>query len=58
MSTAGGGNISDLGCYYQEIKHFVDRVLSGEAFDVSTPESSLDSLTVALEEIRLAKSRR
>ncbi|MCE2766293.1 MAG: Gfo/Idh/MocA family oxidoreductase [Fimbriimonadaceae bacterium] len=58
MSTAGGGNISDLGGYYHEIKHFVDRVLSGEEFDVSTPESSLDSLTVALEEIRLAKSRR
>lgn len=57
MNAAGGGNISDLGGYYHEIVHFVDRVLSGKPFDVSTPESSLDSLELALKEISIAKSR-
>jgi predicted dehydrogenase len=57
MNATGGGNISDLGGYYHEIVHFVDRVLSGKPFDVSTPESSLDSLELALKEISIAKSR-
>lgn len=57
MSVSGGGNISDLGGYYHELVHFVDRILTGKPFDVTTPESSLESLELALKEISIAKSR-
>ncbi|AIE85304.1 Gfo/Idh/MocA family protein [Fimbriimonas ginsengisoli] len=57
MSTAGGGNISDLGGYYHEIKYFVDRVLSSEPFEVTDAQSSRRSLEVTLEEIHQAHGR-
>jgi len=57
MEAAGGGNISDLGGYYHELKYFVDRLESGAPFEITTPESSRQSLETALEEIRQAKSR-
>lgn len=57
MEAKGGGNISDLGGYYVEIAHFVDRVLSGEGFDVTTPETSIESLRLTLREIELSKKR-
>jgi predicted dehydrogenase len=57
MKAAGGGNISDMGGYYHEIAYFVDRVLSGKPFEVSTAESSLDSLATALLEIEQSKCR-
>ncbi len=53
----GGGNISDLGGYYFEIQHFVDRVLSGEPFDVTTPETAMESLQLALHETALVKAK-
>jgi len=57
MEAAGGGNISDMGGYYHEIKYFVDRVLSGEPFEVTNAESSRRTTEVVLEEIRQAKDR-
>ncbi len=54
---SGGGNISDLGGYYHEIAHFIDRVQSGMPFDVTTPETSLQSLQLTLREIEQVKSR-
>ena len=57
MATEGGGNISDLGGYYHEIVHFVDKILTGDPFDVTTPESSLESLRITLDEISEVKSR-
>ena len=57
MSVAGGGNISDLGGYYVELDHFVDHVLDDKPFHISTPESSRDSLKLALEEIAQAKMK-
>jgi predicted dehydrogenase len=57
MEAAGGGNISDLGGYYHELKYFVDKLESGEPFEVTTPESSHRSLQTTLEEIRQIKSR-
>lgn len=57
MKVAGGGNISDLGGYYVELDHFVDRVLDNKPFDVSTPQSSRESLAVVLGEIEQAKSK-
>jgi UDP-N-acetylglucosamine 3-dehydrogenase len=57
MEAKGGGNISDLGGYYHEIAHFVERVLNGKPFDVSTPETSIESLQITLHEIDSARAR-
>ncbi|MBI1332334.1 MAG: hypothetical protein GC165_05595 [Armatimonadetes bacterium] len=57
MEAKGGGNISDLGGYYHEIAHFVDRVTSGQPFDVTTPDTSIQSLRLTLDEIAQVKKR-
>jgi predicted dehydrogenase len=57
MKVAGGGNISDLGGYFVELDYFVNCVLDGKPFEISTPESSRDSLRTVLEEISQAKSK-
>jgi hypothetical protein len=54
---SGGGNISDLGGYYHEIAHFIDRIQTGAKFDITTPETSLQSLQLTLREIEQVKSR-
>jgi UDP-N-acetylglucosamine 3-dehydrogenase len=56
MDVQGGGNISDLGGYYVELKYFIDRLESGEPFEIVTPETSLQSLRTVLEEIELMKA--
>lgn len=55
MAAKAGGNISDLGGYYYELKYYYDRLKSGEPLDRITPESSRDTLVVTLEEIRQVK---
>lgn len=57
MAATAGGNISDLGGYYHELRYFIDRLEDGEPFEVVTPESSLQSLRTTLEEISQIKSR-
>jgi len=57
MEAAGGGNISDLGGYYHELKYFADCIEDNAPFTVSTPASSRQSLATALEEIRQVKAR-
>lgn len=57
MEAQGGGNISDLGGYYVELKYFVDRLESGEAFEIVTPETSLQSLRTVLAEIDQIKAK-
>jgi predicted dehydrogenase len=57
MAAQGGGNISDLGGYFVELKYFIDRLESGEPFEVVTPETSLQSLRTTLAEIDQIKSR-
>ncbi len=52
MEATGGGNISDLGGYYHELKYFADRLTAGQAFEVVTPQTSRLSLATTLEEIR------
>jgi len=52
MEAAGGGNISDLGGYYHELKYFADRLTAGEPFETVTPMTSRLSLATVLEEIR------
>lgn len=57
MSAAGGGNISDLGGYYHELKYFVDRVTSGQPLETVTPQSSRQSVETTLREIAMIKAR-
>ena len=57
MEAAGGGNISDLGGYYLELKYFVERVSAGLPLEIVTPQTSRQSLATTLEEIRQIKSR-
>lgn len=55
MEAAGGGNISDLGGYYHELKYFADCLLDDKPFTVTTPYTSRESLRMTLEEIRQVK---
>lgn len=56
LSADGGGNISDLGGYFVEIKYFVDCLTSGATPSIVTPETSRQSLATTLEEIRQIKA--
>lgn len=56
MSAAGGGNISDLGGYYHELKYFVDCVTNRTPLSTVTPQSSRKSLETTLREIAMIKS--
>lgn len=55
MEAQGGGNISDLGGYYHEIKYFVDCLNQDRPFETVTPQTSRQSLALTLEEIRQTK---
>lgn len=57
MSADGGGNISDLGGYYVELNEFIECLTENRDFRICTPESSRESLRVALEEISQVKAR-
>lgn len=52
MEAGGGGNISDLGGYYHELKYFADRITAGQPLEIVTPQTSKKSLETTLEEIR------
>ncbi len=57
MEAAGaGGNISDLGGYYREIKYLIDCIVNNKPLVTVTPQSSRQSLAVVMEEIRQAKA--
>jgi len=46
----GGGNISSLGGYYNEIKYFIECVAKGRKPAMVTPADARDSLTLVLKE--------
>lgn len=56
MEAQGGGNISDLGGYYHEIKYFIDALKNDRPVATVTPQSSALSLKYVLEEIRQIKA--
>ncbi len=58
VAKGAGGNLSDLGGYYYELKYFYDQLQSGAPLDRITPESSRLSLVTTLEEIRQVKEAR
>ena len=57
MDVGGGGNISDLGGYYHELKYFVECLTSGKPLVTVTPQTSRQSLATTLREIEMIKSR-
>ena len=46
-----GGNISDLGGYYNELVYFTDRIKAGEKIEKATPDAASRSLAFVLGEI-------
>lgn len=50
-----GGNLSDLGGYYHEMKYFFDCLGTGEPMAKCTPQSALRSLEITLDEIAQVK---
>lgn len=57
MAGSGGGNISDLGGYYHELRYFADRLIEGKPLETVTPKSSRQSLVTVLEEVRQIKAK-
>lgn len=56
MDAAGGGNISDLGGYYHELKYFADCLSQGRPLETVTPQTSRQSLETTLREIAMVKA--
>jgi len=54
-AAAAGGNISDLGGYYNEIKYFIDCLRKGEKPTITTPEDARDSLALVVKELKAAE---
>lgn len=57
-SKSGGGNISSLGGYFNELKYFVDCLEKGVRPEISTPEQGAASVRTVLAEIRSAATGR
>jgi len=56
-AAAGGGNISDLGGYYIELKYFVDCIERGEEPSVVTGEDSVKTVELLAKEIKSAQKK-
>lgn len=52
-----GGNISELGGYYNELKYFVDCVERGEHPTIVTPDDALASLALVHQELKSAEKK-
>jgi predicted dehydrogenase len=57
MAADGGGNLSDLGGYFHEIKYFVDCIAESRPIATATAESARRSLDYTLREIRQIKEK-
>lgn len=55
-SSLGGGNISDLGGYYNELEHFINRLVANEPIVTATAAQAALSVRVTLAEIESARS--
>ena len=55
-AASAGGNISDLGGYYYELRYFYDALRDGTPLDRCTPASSRLSLATVLDEIAAASN--
>lgn len=57
-SSTGGGNISDLGGYFNELSYFFECLSAGKAPEIATGPQALESLRTVLAEIRSAEDRK
>jgi predicted dehydrogenase len=57
-SKAGGGNISSLGGYFNELQYFVDCLEKGRPPEIATPEQGAESVRTVLAEIKSAATGR
>lgn len=57
MAADGGGNLSDLGGYYGELRYFVDCLKAGTKPSIVTPATSRLSLETTLAEIAQIKAK-
>ena len=55
-STAGEGNVSDLGGYYNELLYFTNCLKEGKAPAIATLEDARSSLALTLNEIESASA--
>ncbi len=55
-SSDAGGNISDLGGYYNEIKYWVDCLKENKYPKIVTPEGAKSSLEIVLKEVKSAET--
>jgi len=55
--SAGGGNVSDLGGYGNEIQYFLDCLNKGQAPTVTTAKDARDSLALVLKELKSADAK-
>jgi len=46
-----GGNISDLGCYYNELKYFIEKLTANEPLEVAPLCEGVKSVNLVLDEI-------
>ena len=54
---AGGGNISELGGYGNEIQYFLDCLNKGQAPTITTAKDARDSLALVLKELKSADAK-
>ena len=47
-TSSAGGNISNLGGYFNEIKYFVDCLKAGKKFEIVTPETAREAVRICL----------
>ena len=52
-----GGNISDLGGYYNELAYFCGQLRKGEKPEIATGRQALESLRTVLAEIQSASQK-
>ena len=57
VAAGAGGNISDLGGYYNELAYFCECLAAGKKPEIATGRQALESLRVTLAEIESAERR-
>jgi len=57
-ATGSGGNISDLGGYYNELAYFCGQLSSGRKIEIATGRQALESLRTVLAEIDSVEQKR
>ncbi len=57
-STAGTGNLSSLGGYFNELNYFIGRLESGQPIEIATARQAVESVRTVLAEMKSAEKGR